>query len=124
MNLSQGSIGEHEVLIDEWPSFIEAFVGEHKRLPAMIEIFSASGRLIEARRGLLRSLTLDSKRHVQRAFVELEEPVRGDITHVIAYPVRIAIRQAEAQRELEITSAGGRRTVITLGSVLTQDSLV
>lgn len=116
MTLTQGNIREDEIGMDQWPSFVDAFVLAHEQQAATLEIFSVTGSLLESTTGQLRAFNLDCKHQVQRAFLELREPMHGNIAHVIACPVRMIMRQGEFHRELEITSADGRKTLLRLAS--------
>lgn len=116
MTATQETMQEHEIGIDQWPSFVDAFVHAHEQQAATLEIFSVTGSLLESTIGQLRAFNLDSRHQIQRAFLELCEPIHGNIAHVIAYPVRMIMRQGERHRELEITSADGRKTLLRLAS--------
>jgi hypothetical protein len=116
MTVTQENMQEHEIGIDQWLSFLEAFVHAHEQQPATLEIFSVTGSLLETTSGQLCAFKLDSKHQIQRAFLELHEPMHGHIAHLIANPVRMIIRRGELHRELEITSADGRKTLLRLGS--------
>jgi hypothetical protein len=114
MTVTQENVRQHEIGMDQWASFIDAFVHAHEEQAATMEIFSATGSLLESRSGQLRGLKLDSRRDIQRAFLELHQPMHGNIAYVIACPVRMIVREGDSHKELEITSGDGRKTLLQL----------
>ena len=112
MNLMQESIGEHEVEKEEWRSFLDGFCNKHQQRAVVLEMFAANGRSIEARSGRLLTLVIEGTGHAGLVYVELEQVLHGRITHVLAAPVQVTMRQFGAYEELTITSDDGRRTIL------------
>lgn len=112
MTVTQENVRQHEIEIEQWPSFIDTFVHAHEKQAATLEIYSATGSLLETRSGQLRGLKLDGRHQIQRAFLELHQPMYGNIACVLACPVRMIVREGAFHRELEITSSDGRKTLL------------
>ena len=114
MTITHENARQHEIGMDQRSSFIDAFVHAHEEQAATLEIFSLTGRLLEERNGRLRALKVDCRPEIQHLFVELQQPMHGNIAYVIACPVHMIVREGESLKELEITSCDGRKTVLQL----------
>lgn len=105
-----------EIPTNEWPMFFANCTREHRGQPVTIRVFGADiGAQEEARMLPFVGISGDWKDGENQIFITLGDQSTDHLTHTIADPAHLRLRQAEGAVEetMEIEAANGDRTLVS-----------
>lgn len=108
-----------EIPTNEWLTFFADHTLEHRGQPVTITVLGRDiGAQQEVRTLPFVGISGDWKNGENRIFVTLGDESTGHLTHTIADPTHLRVRQAEgaAGETMEIEGANGDRTLVSFSS--------
>jgi hypothetical protein len=108
-----------EIARSEWQEFFSGFSDQHDDEPVDVQVIGSDmGAQIEGQELHLRGISRAGKEQGSDLALLLESADGRHVTHMIATPVHVWLQQTpdNTDRTLEIESADGTRTLVSLGS--------
>jgi hypothetical protein len=104
-----------EIAKSEWRSFFSSFSDQHDDAVVAVQVMGSDiGAQIEGRELHLRGISPARNAEESELALELDSVDGGHVTHMIARPVHVWLRQTQdhSDEALEIESADGTKTLL------------
>jgi hypothetical protein len=116
-----------EIPFQDWEGFFDCFNRQHEGWRATVATLGGdvAGLGVEARQMPLTGVTLDIKDGSRSIVIILENRDSGHLTHIIAAPKHVRVRETEegAQEALIIESANGTITLLRFRATMLPEML-